>query len=232
MNPPNFPFMAQAVGMIGPWLGAADVPPAIARPAPAAVVQPPSIPPASLGLNRLKGNRALLLADGENLSYGLRGVGLDCDYRKLRELLAGRVGQLEAHAFVTTFAEAPRRYAERYFAKAGWTPHVQVAAPAAGPRDGARKANSDNDILIMAGALLMRQRPDVLIMGTGDGDLGTAILRFCARHLAHTQVLVCSLHGSTSRRLNGAHNPAVSGNIWIGADCIDRIIREQEEHHG
>jgi hypothetical protein len=221
--------MAQAAGMMAPWVVR------LTGHAPASAVRIEqggmSLPARTIGLDSLFGGRCLVLLDGENISYGLREAGFDCNYATMLRLLSARAEQIEAHAFVSTLHVRARRYAEHYFAEAGWRPHVTIV-PAVPRRNGqARRANSDNDILLAAGGLLAGTSPDVVVIASGDGDLGTAIARHCRAIPRSPRVIVCSIDGSTSGRLEASRNADIAGNVRLGWDCIEAVNVNQENDH-
>jgi hypothetical protein len=82
------------------------------------------------------------------------------------------------------------------------------------------QANADNLILFTSGILASHSQADVIVVGSGDGnlvcDLATALRQLPKRR----QVMTLSLAGSTSYRLDATRNPAIMANIEIGRDCL------------
>lgn len=176
-----------------------------------------SLPPDRLG------GLVLLLGDAENLSYGLRKQGLDLDFAQLRQVVAARCGVLHAHAFATVPDKPAQRYARSYFTGAGWHEHVALAQHVRTIRGAERRANSDPSILLACGELAALQRPDAVVLATGDGDLGCDMARFLKMRHDPPAVFVCSMKGATSKRLLSGTNADIDGNIWIGRDSMVQV---------
>lgn len=182
-----------------------------------------SSPAGGHGMPPRLGTHVLALGDGENLSYGLRKEGLDLDFAALRAALAARCDRLQAHAFATVRDSSARDYAERYFVHAGWRHHVELAETVHTFHGTRTRANSDSAVLLACGELFARVRPDTVVLATGDGDLGCDMARFLKSRPAAPIVVVCSLHGATSRRLLAGVNPNVDLNMWIEPGCVVRL---------
>ncbi len=221
---------SQGILAIMPWLTALLGP--SASPAPSMQSKPRPSHEVRQSCSRLPGTpditdfspqirgKVLLLADAENISYTLRNEGFDCNFGVLRQRVSQRVGALHAHAFATVKGESACQYAQDYFAREQWTPHINTATTVQ-TQDGTRlRANSDNEILMCAGELISRIQPDTLVIATGDGDLGCDIAQYFQRRNQRAQVLVCSVKSSTSHRLLATNNPKVKANVWLGWDCI------------
>ena len=177
-------------------------------------------PARTTGFEQHLHGRVLLIADGENLSYGLRKRGHDCDYGLLRKAFASGNHNLSAHAFACVFGDDAGKYAQEYFRREGWQPHIGLARTVQTYQGPQVKANSDNQILLACGELINATRPDTLVLATGDGDLGEAIVEFYATRLKHGSVVVVSTVDAISRRLRKEVNPYVTANVLVGFDCI------------
>lgn len=177
-------------------------------------------PSRTTGFEQHLRGRVLLIADGENLSYGLRKRGHDCDYGRLREVLASGSPNLSAHAFACVFGDDAGKYAQEYFRREGYQPHIRLARTVQTYQGSQVKANSDNQILLACGELINATRPDTLVLASGDGDLGEDIIEFYSKRLKHGSVVVVSTVDATSRRLRKDVNPYVKANVLVGWDCI------------
>ena len=91
-----------------------------------------------------------------------------------------------------------------------------------------KRANADNDLIFHAGMLSSSSRFDVVVIGSGDGDLVTDLGRLIGQMKG--AVLTMSLPGSTSWRLNAAVNPDIRENIEVGLDCLHK--RNGDHHPG
>jgi len=226
-----------SIAALLPWLSAAlgiqhttTAPPARQRVSPAVAPKPlrqgtmpaelRGTPARTTGFEPHLRGRVLLIADAENLSYGLRKLGYDCDFGQLRQILVSRQPELHAHAFACVRGDDAGKYANEYFRRAGWQAHIGLARTVQTYHGPQIKANSDNQILLACGELITATRPDTLVLATGDGDLGTAIADFFTQRLKQGSVVVCSIAGATSRRLLKNENPRICANVWLGWDCI------------
>lgn len=226
-----------AIAALLPWLSAAlgiqrgaTTPPAnqsvrLARPSHAARQGPipeglRGTPALTTGFEQHLHGRVLLIADGENLSYGLRKRGHDCDYGRLRKVFASGSPNLSAHAFACVFGEDAAKYAQEYFRREGYQSHIRLARTVQTYQGAQVKANSDNQILLACGELINATRPDTLVLATGDGDLGEDIIEFYSKRLKHGSVVVVSTVDAASRRLRKDVNPYVKANVCVGWDCI------------
>lgn len=88
---------------------------------------------------------------------------------------------------------------------------------------GRMEANSDAVILINTGRLLSNTKANVLLIGSGDGELGTTIAEF-AQHLSNPpRIITISRSGSLSGRLEAGRNPHITANISLGSDHVKPI---------
>ena len=127
------PWLSAALGMQRP----AAVPAASERVSPAVAPKPlrQRVVPAELrgtpacttGFEPHLRGRVLLIADAENLSYGLRKYGYDCDFGRLRQILVSRQPELHAHAFACVRGADAGKYAHEYFRREGWQAHIGLA---------------------------------------------------------------------------------------------------------
>ncbi|MDR1960451.1 MAG: hypothetical protein LBQ54_15685 [Planctomycetaceae bacterium] len=82
-------------------------------------------------------------------------------------------------------------------------------------------SNADPMIFYTVGRLLPLKRYQVLVIGSGDGDLGCWLAKIVKRQFGNTiEVVTMSLAGSHSPRLFTDQNPNISANIEIGCDLL------------
>ena len=185
------------------------------------------LPARTSGLAALHGRRVLVLLDGENISYSLKPTA-DCDYAKLAALLLQHAsGGADLHAFASAQPGAAVNYARSYFNAAGYVPHVEPIEVVNGAGGLRKRANSDNEILMHDARLIVTERPDWVVLASGDGDLGCDVARFIARETKGVQFMTLGLRGSFSRRLRVDQNRQVTCNSWIGADVLVRLRPRQ-----
>ena len=197
--------------------------PALGRPARSAASL--SLPEYTMGMNAVHGGHALVIVDVENLRYGLCKAGFKLDFKAFGDRLARSVGRVSAHAYST----APESNCSRlagYFHYAGYAAHIQAIETVQtfhGPRT---LANSDNQILLGLAENVARLQPDVLVLVTGDGDLGCAVSKYLAEYSDRAPSLhIASVRETTSKRLHAQNNTGIAGNIWLGLDLMRPLAR-------
>ncbi|HEY6945392.1 MAG TPA: NYN domain-containing protein [Candidatus Acidoferrum sp.] len=169
-------------------------------------------------LTVLQEHQVLLLADEENLTYGARHLGFEVDYRTLGEKLRLNTRCCSLHAFFSRSTGDEGRV--EYLRACGWIPHPRDIQTVQTCRGTERLANSDALILFSAGLLVSRSDADLVVLASGDGDLVSELAQALAALPKTRRVATLSLAGSTSSRLNAAHNPLIHANIELGADCL------------
>lgn len=90
------------------------------------------------------------------------------------------------------------------------------------------KGNADWDICFEAGRLIQAHRFDVILVGSGDGDLVLGIARGVRRIAPASQVFTLSVRTTTSQRILRDRVPdLVAGNFFVERDLLlDRDERE------
>ena len=174
-------------------------------------------------MDAIEGQKALLLADVENLTYSARNLGFKVSYRLLADKLNRIAGSCKLHAFFSC-REGDERWSS-YFASRGWIPHpnhIEIVQTYNGVK---RLANSDNLMLFSAGLLISRSIADVIIIASGDGSMVCDMTKALIKLPKRRKVITMSLAGSTSWRLDAAKNRYIAHNIEIGRDCLHRDIR-------
>jgi uncharacterized LabA/DUF88 family protein len=178
----------------------------------------PTISPTTGPLQLLRGRRVMVFADDENLRCSAHNHGLKLSYASLAETLqkASRVCAL--HAFFSCH-EGDRRRPE-YFSNAGWTAHTRTIEKVRGVNGIKTLANCDNYLLFTAGTLASRSRAEVIVIASGDGDLGCDLAAAVHELPKKRVVVTMSVAGSTSRRLDANYNPNITANIELGLDVM------------
>src|SRR5262249_24807564 len=103
---------------------------------------------------------------------------------------------------------------------AGWQPHINLAETVWAAGRPVRKANSDFKLVYHAGRLIGRGRTDVVVVGSGDGDLVSSLARDIATGETIRPVMTLSLAGSTAGRLDASGNSLIAANLEVGLDCL------------
>lgn len=171
-------------------------------------------------LEGLKGQRVIVIADVENLSFSAKNLnhGYRLSYKALAERLRTYTKGCSLHAFYSSNANDNRA---EYFQKRGWIPHVKPIDIVNRGRE--KLANSDVFLAAKAG-ILVRNGFDAVVLATGDGSLAIDIARAIVALPKKRAIFTLSLAGSTSRRLDASRNPIISENIEIGLDVLNPII--------
>ena len=174
-------------------------------------------------LNHLFDRSMLLLADIENLSFSAKNnFRLQVAYHHLARLLRYVVRSCELHAF---FSMVPGCESwNEQFQSSGWITHPIAVKTKNSYRGQIKRANSDNAILYHAGDLISRNDPELVLIGSGDGDLVCDLAEFIHSKSPQRQVMTLSLPGSTSYRLNAQTNPDIAANLELGRDCLHNSI--------
>jgi hypothetical protein len=147
---------------------------------------------------------------------------LRLNFEAFRNRISSVVGDLEAHVFSTASEGAKQRQSD-YFYYAGFAPHIEPIRTVQTYHGSRKMANSDNQLLLGLADRVSALRPSVVILATGDGDLGCAVSQFLANRSTPTQFHIASIRNWTSKRLYSRNNATVAGNIWLGQDLMQPV---------
>ncbi|MCO6042687.1 hypothetical protein NG895_02095 [Aeoliella sp. ICT_H6.2] len=181
----------------------------------------PAIAKTTGPLDGLRGRHVLVLADIENLYCSVREWELSLQFDQLAKLLQRQFKSVELHAFFSCRAGDQGQAAR--CREAGWTPHPNEIQTVRRRGKLVRRANSDNVMLFWSGYLTGRESIDVVVIGSGDGDLGCDLAREIVRRDAAKSVVTLSVAGCTAERLNAEHNPFIDANLEVGLDCVEKL---------
>lgn len=171
-------------------------------------------------LETIAGRNVLLLADVENLYYGAREWRLTLSFAQLADAVQRCAGEAELHAFFSC-QPGDRRQVEA-FREHGWSPHPNEIETVRSQGQTRRRANSDNVMLFWGGRLTGQKEFEVVVIGTGDGDLGCDLAREIVRRDRARSVVTLSVAGCTARRLDARNNPYIDANLEVGLDCLSK----------
>ena len=146
--------------------------------------------------------RVLAIADAENLTFGLRKTRQELDYRKLATDLGDSAASLTALAIATVKPEV-LPHACRFFTSAGWIPKLSAQMEYGDCRGRHLRANADSQILLHTGAMVEKINPEVLVLASGDGDLGCELAIFLEQY-PNIELMIFGLRDQTSQRLESA----------------------------
>ena len=169
--------------------------------------------------SELLGARVLALLDVENLSYNL-APGYDVDYGRLREDLVASADEIHGHVIATVRDDdGAVQHAHQIFRTNGWTSHLtrQVTAGRY------QRTNADPQILLHAGQLIEQERPDIVLLGSGDGELGYELALFVQRLSTRVRFMTLAAPDALAGLLLTARNPMVDANLLLHPQHIGRL---------
>lgn len=168
-------------------------------------------------LSFVRGKRVLCIFDDDNLRIGMAELGLHLSYTELLRRLAQDARGVTPRVVLTAPPGDRRR--EALLRTAGWQPLWIPHEIVQTWKGSVKKANADLDIAFEAASIARIEEPDVALIGTGDGDLATAIARGF-RRVGIAEVSTLSVPRSSSSRL---HDPELfANNALIGMDLTGR----------
>jgi hypothetical protein len=164
------------------------------------------------------GKQVLFLADAQNLDLGAKDLGYKVNWRALQQRLASASDTGWFHAVFARREGDPTR--SNWFAAQGWTPTAKTRKWI--HRRGVRllDANADNVVAFQAGVHASRLLAEVVVIGTGDGQLAEDVAEGIRALDCRCQVATMSLAGSTAVRLDCRRSSLIAANIEIGRDCL------------
>ena len=182
---------------------------------PQGIIKLCEVPSITGPLDRLEGRRILALLDVENLTISTRQAGFELIYAKLADRLksASRAACLHAVLSVDPNDTCDREHMEQ----SGFTVHTRNIQRLPGGR---KTANADNLFAFKAGVLVTRSKANLVVLGSGDGQLCDDIAQFIGTLPGKREVLTLSVAGATSSLLNARTNSAIAENIEVGCDVL------------
>jgi hypothetical protein len=175
---------------------------------------PPLLVQDSGPLDSVRGARVLALFDMENLAISASRLGYRFDYTSAAKLLRSVARTCHLHAF---FSRTPGDETDADLLRsAGYTPHPRDIETVISWSGMKREANADNYIAYFTGLLCSRVSVDIVLLGSGDGNLVCDLARAITELPTARKVVTFSLPGSTSQRLDATKNMSIAANIEIG----------------
>ena len=171
--------------------------------------------PAITDLSALKHRRVLVIVDEDNLRISMQNRGRKLSYRRLLDRVQAVADEVLPLAVLTAPPNDTQR--EQYLQRRGWGT-LTVPRETVRTWHGARTlANADMDICFEAGRAALNWGGDAVVIGSGDGDLSTAIARGLKRAVPGKKVFTLSVPGCSSRRLLDRKD-LFDGSLQIGLD--------------
>ncbi|MDB5970967.1 MAG: hypothetical protein JWQ90_3417 [Hydrocarboniphaga sp.] len=180
-------------------------------------------------LDILPNKRALILLDVANLHCGAKTAGYELSFGTLASLLKAKLGSADLHAF---FARKPNDSGRGDELEGhGYHTHAREVEYVKTVRGMERKSNCDNDLLFVAGVLLATMSYDLVVAGTGDGDLALDLARGVRAFRDNIEIVSLGFAHNSAWRLHTGANRVIDGNILIGADCLQlaRIVQSDAQ---
>jgi uncharacterized LabA/DUF88 family protein len=171
--------------------------------------------PVTTDLSALKRHRVLVIVDEDNLRISMQNRGRKLSYRRLLDRVQSVADEVFPLAVLTAPPNDTQR--EQYLQSRGWST-LTVLQETVRTWNGTRTmANADMDICFEAGRAALNWGGDVVVIGSGDGDLSTAIARGLKRAVPGKKVFTLSVPGCSSHRLLDRKD-LFDGNLQIGLD--------------
>lgn len=184
---------------------------------------------ATAPMDVLRGQRIAVVADAQNLCLGARDLGFRLAWGALGRRLTHAAGQAYLHAVYACGSAGAA--SSNYFASRGWVPHPKSIRVVRRQSGWTRKSNADNSFAVIAGAVCRPAVIDLIVVGTGDGELAQDVAEAVRQFHERARVVTLSLAGSTAASLNARYSRLIDANIEIGLDCLcarqDGGAREQ-----
>lgn len=171
--------------------------------------------PARTALGFVRGRRILAVADDDNINVSAEKRGITMCYGRLLDRLENMATSVNAAAILTSVPGVHHR--RNMLLDAGFSalelPRRKVAHVS-----GARTISNDFDIAFEVARLLTVHRYDLVLLGTGDGDLAEAVAAGVRRVRRSIMVATFSIAGTASSRLRPGS--LFHANILIGRDLL------------
>lgn len=166
-------------------------------------------------LDLLRDRRSVLVVDCENLTISGRNLGYELDYGKLAGLLKRATRSISLHA-VLSVQEGDHRD-RAYMEEAGFQVHTRLIRYLP---NGRKAANADNLFAFTAGNVISRSTANVVLLGSGDGQLCDDVVQ-CVKALpGKREILTLSVAGSTSGLLDARTHSSITANVEVGCDLL------------
>lgn len=191
--------------------------------------------PATTDLSGLKHRRVLVIVDEDNLRISMQNRRRILSYRRLLDRVQSVADEVLPLAVLTAPPNDTQR--EQYLQSRGWST-LTVPQETVRTWNGTRTmANADMDICFEAGRAALNWAGDAVVIGSGDGDLSTAIARGLRRALPGRKIFTLSVPGCASRRLL-ERTDLFDGSLQIGLDltrpkagCPHTVLPPPRQHH-
>ncbi len=172
-------------------------------------------------LDMLAGNRILVVADAQNWDLSARDLGYKLSWDLLGRTLSAAAARADLHAVFSRREGDQRRW--DYFVQRNWTPHAKTTRLVHNGGAVKRDSNADNQVSFVTGLLACFMDIDVVVIGTGDGQLAEDVAESLSQLPRPRRCCTLSLAGSTAARLNSQTCRLIEANLEIGRDCLGPV---------
>jgi uncharacterized LabA/DUF88 family protein len=162
-----------------------------------------------------KQDRVAIFVDGSNLFYAARKLGIQVEYRKLKDQLKAGFSLSGAFVYVSVDSTKPEQL--RFLSYLNYIGYMVTSKELVKRADGSQKANLDVEIALDMTTKLVDSY-DTAVLVSGDGDLECAVEEVQRRG---KQVVVVALRSMTSDALRRVANRYIDL-----ADIQDKICKE------
>ena len=166
-------------------------------------------------LDGLSGRRCIALIDTENVTISCRNLGYELSYSRLAELLRSAAKCVSLHAVLSI--DAGDKGDRAYMEAAGFQVYTRVIRYLPGGR---KAANADNLFAFRAGVAISRSNAEVVLLGTGDGQLADDTVQCIKALPGQREIMTLSVAGATSTILEAKRHGSITANIEIGLDLL------------
>ncbi|MCL2623967.1 MAG: hypothetical protein FWD31_09915 [Planctomycetaceae bacterium] len=176
-----------------------------------------------------KGKRVLFSLDGENITISAKERGYSVDHKTLTQKLREVCQSVDFH--VTANNGGKDGILGGPYPK-DWKTYVfQIERLRHSDGESETRANSDNKFLCATTDAIVRSRKkyDILIIGTGDGNLGRDMANFAKEKKPKMEVATLSFAGTMAGHLKPQVTPAITRNFQIGSDLLISLNAKMEQ---
>lgn len=169
----------------------------------------------------IRGKDVLVLTDNQNLDMTAKQLGYKMSWRKFSSLLDNVCQTVSKHSILAQRPDDNNRI--DYLTDRDWIPHATLFRTVHTQHGRKRKGNADMLMSFWGGLLVSRSQADVVVIGSGDGDLVQEMAIGIRSLPTPRTIITTGFKSSTANRLYASNSDLIDGNIFIGSDCLHSI---------
>lgn len=151
----------------------------------------------------LANQRVLVLIDAQNLSLSVAAEGFNVDFGALASIIQKAIRYPSVHACTNSPTPA---YTRAFFERANITPHVNPGI-----------ANADTLLAVTLASLVNQNKPDTVLIGSGDADFVEFAQAHVRIHSPGTHLGVIGVWHSVSQRIKRSDTLS---RTYLGQDVL------------